>query len=100
MNRSVVAVSAVLFSGLVSGNEVCDFQSQMAEMVMEARQKEVPMRDMMKTAPTMGEQQKLAEVLIEEAYSQPAAAADENKVLATKRFGNQVYLACLKTQKE
>lgn len=81
-----------------SRNEYCASAGRMAELVMDARQKERPMSVMMqlKVDPKISE---LYESMVMNAYNQQAFLTDENKQRAIKEFRNAAELECFKSVK-
>ena len=88
------------FAPLASADDFCDAVSELAANAMEARQKEIPLKDFVNA--TRGNDPKRSkpyEPLIFEAYKRPLVQGKEAKASAVKEYSNLAYMGCMQQNK-
>ncbi|SOC51018.1 hypothetical protein SAMN05421509_10177 [Chromohalobacter canadensis] len=80
---------------IAQNHEICSLESQQAEVIMDLRQSDVPMRDLVGMMKAQGMYDKITEVMVRVAYERPAARTDKYKQRQKVEFGNAFYQDCI-----
>lgn len=100
LKRTFAAAVMLACVPLAHADDFCDAIAEMAGNAMDARQKEVPLKDFINAArKTSGEKGKPYEPMIFEAYKRPLVQGKEAKASAVKEYSNLAYIGCMKTAK-
>jgi len=101
-NKFVIGIIAMFsMSSYVMANsereKFCSELSRSSNLVMEARQLNVPLLDALNIIPKHAPDslKKLLTTINIEAYKSPLFSTDENKEIAITEFGNKIYLECI-----
>lgn len=96
--KKLILLAAAL-PALAMADPVCDEMSSFAEVVMQAHQSSVPMKDVLKIVEGESTISKINKSIVIDAYSQPRYHTTAVKEQAVADFRDAVHLFCLKTLK-
>ena len=104
MKKSMIALTLLAAVGFAPAHaeqaqtthQRCSVISELAEVIMNARQAGVPMRTTMELA---GED-KASQAMVSQAYSQPLWSSEEYKIRAATEHANKWYLACIRADQD
>ncbi len=95
--KRIAFIAATLFAGTAhaepSKDQLCEGWGNVAAKIMELRQDEAPMSNVMKIAAS-GEHSKVERAFVIEAYKEPAYLSADGKKRAIDSFRNRVELEC------
>jgi len=91
-------LTTIALAATMTATAHCGNVADAAELIMEARQNGVPMRDMMETAVESGVD--LLPHLVEDAYSRPGYATERHQQKAVLDFTDQWYLGCIRAMRD
>ena len=97
---AAIAISTITFS--VQANEdvtFCSSVSELGKVIMDLRQKNVPMVTLMEYMTTQPELYELGSAMIVEAYNQPRYSTPSNQQNAVTDFANDMFKVCLETRR-
>lgn len=111
MKQKLISIAASLFLAscgtTANANDAstedldhCYYLAEFAEVIMEYRQKGVPMTIQMKTVPQEGYKGRVLRAMVEDAYNQPFWSTPENKQRAVTEFTDDVFRLCIKATNE
>ena len=79
--------------------EICDSYGGVAEAVMEQRQRNAPLTEVMKAAEYVyGQPLDYLQQIVVDAYEQPRFNTKENQSQAVLEFRRKIEIACIKSQ--
>jgi len=92
-----MAILVILMPGVVfaQNHDVCSLESQQAEVIMDLRQSNLPMRDLVSMMKAQGMYDKKTEVMVRVAYERPEARSEKYKEKQKVEFGNAFYQDCI-----
>lgn len=94
MKKLMATVALVVFATSAMADDVCKKFGDLAESVMEARQKNVPVSEMMKIMNTDPDFSEIGKMIVIEAYNRPAFSTYEYQSRAIASFRNDMELVC------
>lgn len=98
MIRAITISTFLLIAGTAGANEAkenCASFSESAEMVMEARQNGLPMREAMAMSDMA-----LWNALVQDAYDTPQYQTESVQQRVIRQFGNEVYAMCYESMSD
>lgn len=87
MNKLILTLAILLPTAAMADDDNCEGVGELAQVVMEVRQSNVPISEVIKASPGFKK-------LILEAYKEPVWSAERNKKEAALKFRNKFELAC------
>jgi len=90
---------AIISNAGMTKTEFCKDMSSYAELVMQKRQNNTPIKTMLLAIETSSESEGikgLMELIVERAYSKPAYSTEEYKSKSVNEYSAEIYLECKK----
>ena len=97
--KKLILLAAAALPALAVADPVCDEMSEYAEVVMQAHQSSVPMKDVLKVVEGESVINKIYKSIVIDAYSQPRYHTAAVKEQAVADFRDAVHLFCLESLK-
>lgn len=97
--KKLILLAAAL-PALAMADPVCDEMSEYAEVVMQAHQASVPMKDVLKIVEGESAVSKVQKSIVIDAYSQPRYHTTAVKEQAVADFRDAVHLFCLESRND